>query len=138
MRPGIVLGAVGVALIACGSSGNSTTSSSSAAAAVCTAKQQIQASLNTISGMTVQTATVGQLRTELGKIADSLQTLRSERSSLSASRLDDLNTAVTSLKSTVDGDIPTGTPLTQVQAAFATETSAVRAAWNQLFTGVQC
>lgn len=143
MRTPVALGvcAVGAALVACGSSGSGSSpspSSSAAAAAVCQSKQQIQTALDDMRNATVQTATVGQFRSDLQTISNALNQLAASRGAVSQARVNDVHGAVASLQETLQSPLPTGVPLADVQAEINAQTAAVRAATSALFATVPC
>ena len=144
MRPSVFAIGAGlvatVLLAACGgdSGSSSSSSSSSAAAAVCQSRTQIQTAVNDMRGVTLDTATVGQLKSDLAAISGALTSMRSAAGVLSQARLDDFRTAVGALQDTLQTPVPTGTPLTDVRAAVSAQVAAIGAALSALFQSVPC
>lgn len=142
MKPILVLATAGaLALAGCGGSSSSSSKQDDAKAEVCDARADINKQVDTLKGITVSAATLGQIQTSLKAIDSDLKKIAGAAGDLKGddkSQLQQANKDFVAQINTIASSLVKSTSLSQAQSQAKDALSQLSDAYQQTFAKFSC
>jgi outer membrane murein-binding lipoprotein Lpp len=134
--PSVAVAIVAVVGTACGSSGGSSSSSKSQQDTVCSDAGTLQASIDTLVN-DVKSGNFGNAKDQVKKVESDFRSLQSSAKSLAASKKQDVQSDVDTVKQTLDG-LQSANSLSDIQGTLTTAKTQIKDSVDSLTKTLKC